>query len=124
MWQYIYLDTDVAFLRIKQSYVPFIHYRIAFFIHVFTSILVLPAGFTQFSKYIRRKVPDIHRVSGWIYASVVVLLAGPSGFMIGIYANGGISSQIAFCLLGVLWILFTILAIFSIRRKKVIAHQK
>ena len=124
MWQYIYLNTDVAFLRIKQPYISLLHYRIAFFIHVFTSIIVLPAGFTQFSKYIRKKIPDIHRISGWIYASVVILVAGPSGFIIGIYANGGISSQIAFCMLGILWVLFTILAIRSIRKKKVISHQK
>ena len=124
MWQYIYLDTDTAFLRIKQTYVPMLHYRLAFFIHVFSSMLALPAGFTQFSKYIRRKMPDVHRVSGWIYASVVVLVAGPSGFIIGIYANGGWCSQIAFCMLGFLWVLFTILAIFSIRKKKVKEHQK
>lgn len=69
-------------------------------------------------------MPDVHRVSGWIYASVVVFVAGPSGFIIGIYANGGLSSQIAFCMLGFLWILFTILSIFSILKKKVKEHQK
>lgn len=123
MWQYIYLDADTAFLRIKQTYVPMLHYRLAFFIHVFSSILVLPAGFTQFSKYIRRKAPELHRFSGWIYATIVIFIAGPSGFVIGIYANGGLSSQLAFTLLGFLWVLFTILAIFSIRRKKVKDHQ-
>lgn len=123
-WQYIYLETDVAFLRIKQTFVPMLHYRIAFFVHVFTSILVLPAGFTQFSKGLRRKLPSVHRFSGWIYSSIVILVAGPSGFIIGIYANGGMSSQIAFCMLAVLWVLFTCLAIQRIIKKKVISHQK
>ncbi len=123
-WQYVYLETDVAFLRIKQTYVPMLHYRIAFFAHVLSSIWVLPAGFTQFFPYFRRKIPVVHKVSGWIYSIITILVAGPSGFIIGLYANGGLSSQIAFCLLGFFWTLFTFLAVQKIRKRKVISHQK
>jgi uncharacterized membrane protein len=105
--QYIPIDTDVAFLRIKQDYIGLWHYRVAFFAHVFTAPLCLLAGFTQFSKGLRRKWPRVHRVSGWIYVASVVLIAAPSGFVMGIYANGGWPSQIAFCVLGILWFVFT-----------------
>ncbi|MGB1241783.1 MAG: DUF2306 domain-containing protein [Chitinophagales bacterium] len=122
--QYIPINFDVAFLRIKQDYIQLAHYRIAFFVHVFSSIFVLLAGFTQFSKYIRKHYYFIHKWSGWLYGGVVILLAAPSGFLIGVYANGGISSQIAFCLLGILWFLFTVLAIFKAIKKDIVAHRR
>ncbi|MFI5205215.1 MAG: DUF2306 domain-containing protein, partial [Flavobacteriales bacterium] len=92
-------------------------------IHVYTSLLVLPAAFTQFIPYFRKHMPRVHRWGGWFYATVVILLAGPSGFVIGIYANGGVPSQIAFCTLAVLWVLFTVIAINKIRKRKYAEHQ-
>ncbi len=122
--QYIPIKNDAAFLAIKQSYIHLIHYRVAFFVHVFSAIFVLLAGFTQFSKKIRTKFPVIHKRMGWLYVLVTLLLAGPSGFIIGIYANGGISSKIAFCLLSVLWIFFTALSLLKIIKKQVLSHRK
>jgi uncharacterized membrane protein len=121
--QYLPVSTDVAFLSIKQDYIHLLHYRIAFFIHVFSAVFVLLAGYTQFSGAIRRKYPKVHRRLGWLYAIVTIFLAGPSGFIIGIYANGGLSSQIAFCLLAVLWIVFTVLAVLRIIKKRVASHR-
>lgn len=109
--QYIPYNTDVAFLRIKQDVIDIPFYKLAFFIHVYTAIFVLPAGFTQFSVYIRRNFTLIHKYSGWIYAVTVILLTGPSGFYMGLYANGGAISQVSFCLLAILWIYFTSMAI-------------
>lgn len=111
MWeitlQYIPWNEDVAFLRIKQEYMGLAYYRQAFFLHVYTAILSLLAGFTQFFPGITRRAPLLHRYSGWLYVGVVIALAGPSGFVIGLHANGGLSSQIAFCLLGILWVYCT-----------------
>ena len=42
----------------------------------------------------------------------------------GIYANGGLSSQIAFILLAILWFLFTTLALLKAKNKDFIAHEK
>jgi uncharacterized membrane protein len=122
--QYVPISTDVAFLRIKQDYIGMTHYQTAFFVHVFTAIAVLPAGLTQFSRYIRKHYRNVHRGAGYVYVVAVVLLAGPSGFVIGIYANGGLSSQIAFCLLAALWVYFTIKAVQTIRSKKVGEHRR
>ncbi|MDP1801355.1 MAG: DUF2306 domain-containing protein [Bacteroidota bacterium] len=121
--QYIPIKTDVAFLAIKQEYIHLIHYRIAFFIHVFSAIFVLLAGYTQFSKKIRSQFPVIHKRMGWLYVIVTLFLAGPSGFVIGMYANGGLSSKIAFCLLSVLWIIFTVIALLKILKKQVLLHR-
>ena len=123
-WQYISLNTDVAFLRIKQDHIGLWYYKIGFFIHAFSSIFVLPAGFTQFNKWIRTNYRKVHRIMGKIYIGVVVLLAAPSGLLLGIYANGGIGSQIAFCTLAVLWFTFTLQAYLKIRSGNVLEHQK
>jgi hypothetical protein len=122
-FQYIPYNTDVAFLRIKQDYVPFFHYRLFFFIHVYSSIFVLPAAFTQFSPSLLRKRPALHKLLGKIYAYTVLLLAAPSGFVIGLYANGGIFSRIAFCTLAILWFYFTLMAVFKIKKKKILDHK-
>lgn len=72
--QYIPYNSDVAFLRIKQDVIDVPYYKLAFFTHVYTAIMVLPAGFTQFSSYIRRNFVYLHKTTGWIYATVVILL--------------------------------------------------
>ena len=122
--QYLPIDTDVAFLSIKQDYIHMAHYRIAFFVHVFSAIFALLAGLTQFSKYIKQKAMGLHRKAGWLYAGITILAAGPSGLIIGIYANGGWTSQLAFCLLAVLWVVFTFIAIQKIRKKQIVSHRK
>ncbi len=121
--QYIPFDTDVAFLRIKQDYISRTYYKWAFFIHAYTAILALAAGFTQFSSLIRSQFPRIHRISGWLYLVVVLLLAGPSGIIIGIHANGGWSSQLGFCLLGIMWIYFSWIALQKIKQRNIQAHR-
>ena len=45
---YMPYHTDVGFLRIKQQYIDIDLWRTAFFIHVYASMWVLFAGFTQF----------------------------------------------------------------------------
>lgn len=124
MLQYVPWHTDVAFLRIKQDYVVYGYYRWSFFVHVYFSMWVLLAGFTQFSGKIRRKLPVVHRWSGWVYVACILLLVAPSGFIMGIYANGGLYSQIAFCLLAILWFYFTLLAMLKLRKGNYPAHQR
>lgn len=122
--QYFPFDTDIAFLRIKQQYVDIPHYIPAFAIHTFSSIICLLAGFTQFSPIVRKRWPSLHRTMGKVYVISVLALIAPSGFIIGLYANGGIWSQIAFCLLAVLWFVFTALAYQAIRKGQVVRHRK
>jgi uncharacterized membrane protein len=122
--QYIPFDTDVAFLRIKQDEIAILYYRLAFFTHVYLSILVLPAGFIQFFSYILKKFPRFHRLNGWIYLITILAFAGPSGLIMGFHANGGWSSQLAFCLLAILWIMFTALAGYYAIKKRFARHRE
>ena len=42
----------------------------------------------------------------------------------GFYANGGVTSKIAFVLLAILWLFFTYKALLLAKQKKFTAHQK
>lgn len=121
--QYVSIDTDVAFLRIKQDYTDRLYYSIAFFVHAFAAVLALPAGFTQFSKALRRKNPALHRRAGRVYVWAILLLAAPTGFIIGLHANGGWSSQLAFCLLALGWFWFTWKAVERIKAGDFKGHR-
>jgi uncharacterized membrane protein len=121
---YIPYNTDVGFLRIKQQYISIDHWRIAFFIHVYASIWVLLAGFTQFSKKIQRNNHRLHRIMGYIYVTDVLLITGPAGLLMGFYANGGITSRIAFVSLALLWIFFTAMALIKAKQKNFKAHRR
>ena len=121
---YTSLRTDVAFLQLKQMYIHITLWRVAFFTHVFTSMFALVAGFTQFSKTLLKKKPKLHRTMGYIYVVDILFVTGPSGLIMSYYANGGISSQIAFGLLSVLWIVFTAIALNKAIKKDFISHKK
>lgn len=105
--QYVPLNLDVAFLRVKQEEIALPHYQWAFFIHVYTSIFVLLLGILQFSPYLRKRYPHVHRKVGKGYVLLILAFAGPSGLVMGYYANGGLWGQISFCLLSALWLYTT-----------------
>lgn len=121
---YIPYNTDVGFLRIKQQYIDIDHWRTAFFIHVYASMWVLFAGFSQFSKNLLRNNTGLHRAFGYIYVVDVLLITGPAGLVMGFYANGGLPSRIAFVSLAVLWIFFTAMALIKAKQKDFKAHRQ
>ena len=120
---YIPVKNDAGFLQLKQEYIHITEWRVAFFTHVFTSILVLVAGFTQFSKKFLKQQPKLHRTVGYIYVINILMVTGPSGLLMSFYANGGVSSQTAFVLLSVLWIGFTAMALYKAIKKDFTAHR-
>jgi uncharacterized membrane protein len=120
---YIPYNTDVGFLRIKQDYISIDHWRTAFFIHVYASMWVLFAGFSQFSRSLLRNRPKLHRTLGYVYVANVLLITGPAGLIMGFYANGGLLSRIAFVSLAILWIFFTAMALIKAKQKNFKAHR-
>lgn len=61
---------------------------------------------------------------GYIYVTDVLLITGPAGLLMGFYANGGITSRIAFVMLAFLWIFFTAMALIKARQKDFKAHRR
>ncbi|MGG9963235.1 DUF2306 domain-containing protein [Ferruginibacter sp. SUN106] len=122
--QYIPYNTDVGFLRIKQHYLGVTAWRWAFFIHVYSSLFVLLAGFSQFSKNLQKRNASLHRKLGYAYVLNILCITGPASLIMGFYANGGITSQLSFVLLSLLWLYFTGRAVLEAKQKKFDAHQR
>lgn len=116
--------TNIDFLATKQDVLHIKPWKIAFYIHISSSFLVILAGLTQFSNTILKKYPKTHRNIGKLYVAVILFVSGPSGLLMAFYANGGILGQIAFTTLSILWITFTYLAYHYIRKGNVFKHGK
>ncbi len=121
---YIHFEPYVDFLATKQLVYHIKPWRYSFYIHVFTSPLVIVFGLFQFSRWIYARAPRFHRISGYIYVIVLLLITGPAAFVMSLYANGGYVAQISFVTLSTLWILFTFLAYRKVRKHDYEAHVK
>jgi uncharacterized membrane protein len=121
--QYASFDLQVGFLREKQAYIHITAWRVAFYIHVFSSILTLLAGFSQFSSDFLKKHLRIHRLIGRIYVWEVLLVIFPSALVMAVYANCGLPSKSAFLLLDGLWFWFTLKALIEIKRGNIARHR-
>jgi len=60
---------------------------------------------------------------GYIYVVDVIFLAGPSGLVMGFYANGTVWAKVSFVLLSFLWIVFTGIAFMRVKEKDFISHR-
>jgi uncharacterized membrane protein len=116
-------DPHVGFLKVKQDYLQIPIWKAVFYIHVFSAILTLLAGFTQFSTFILTRHRKIHKILGRLYAWNIFLVNFPSGFIMAIYANGGFPSKIAFLILDCLWFAFTLKAVVEIKRGNIQSHK-
>lgn len=121
--QYATFDLHVGFLELKQDYIHITIWRVAFYIHVFSSILTLLAGFSQFSPEILKEHRRVHKWVGRIYVWDVLLINFPSGLIMGIYANGHIPSKIAFLTLDCLWFWFTLKAVLEVKKGNIPSHR-
>jgi len=119
---YTAMRSNVNFLLTKQHIYHLRYWRMSFYTHVFTSCLVLVAGFTQFAPRLLARRPRIHRVMGWAYLVVVTIISGPAAFIMALYANGGLPARTSFVLLSVLWIIFTLFAGYYALRRKFVLH--
>lgn len=121
---YLPVRDDAGFLQIKQQYLGITHWRMAFWVHVFTSMLALLAGFTQFFPQILRRMPRLHCWMGRAYVVNVCLVTGPASLIMGFYANGGVTSRVAFITLACGWLLTTALGWRTAVRRQWVKHRE
>lgn len=114
---------DVDFLLTKQAIIHLDHYRLAFYIHIFSSVLVLASGALLFSSWLLKYSPVVHRFFGRIYVLLVLLLSAPSGLVMAFYANGGPGVILSFVLLTPLWWYFTLQGLISALQKDFYNHR-
>jgi hypothetical protein len=104
---YFSFKYDVDFLLTKQSVLHLKIWRLAFYTHISSSMVVLLFGGFQFSKSLIFGNPKIHRLLGKIYVFLVLGIAAPSGLIMAFYANGGIWAKTSFVTISILWWFFT-----------------
>ena len=114
---------NVQFLVLKQAYIHNPVWKTAFYIHVFSAIIALLAGFTQFSRDFLRENPKLHRLIGKIYVANILVINFPAGLIMGVYANGGFAGRTAFLLLDGLWFYFTLKAFTSAKSRRFVDHK-
>lgn len=85
-------------------------------------VALLVGGF-QFSAWLRRRRPALHRWTGRVYLGAV-LVGGVGGFGIAAIAHGGGPTQAAFTLLAVLWLYSAARAYGAIRGGDVDEHRR
>ncbi|MCR9171970.1 MAG: DUF2306 domain-containing protein [bacterium] len=119
---YVDGESHVGFLRDKQLIYHIKTWRYSFYTHVFTSPIVIIAGLLQFNRWVLANWPKVHKISGYTYTLVVLFVTGPAAFVMSLMANGGYPAQISFTTLSVLWIFFTYLSYYHIKRGSVRAH--
>lgn len=121
-----YLDfkPNIEFLVTKQLVYHIDLWRIAFYVHVFSSVFVIFSGAFQFSKVVIKKYPRWHRFFGYTYISLLLLISGPGALIMSFYANGGIPAQTSFVILSILWISFTLIALVRVFQKRYLEHGK
>lgn len=114
---------DVQFLLLKQAYIHNKVWKTAFYIHVFSAIIALFAGFTQFSPEFLRQYRKIHRLIGRIYVWDILAVNFPAAMIMAVYANGEMVGKSAFVLLDVLWFWFTYQAYATARKRNFGNHK-
>jgi uncharacterized membrane protein len=116
--------TDIHFLQKKQAYLPNTCWRVAFYVHVFSAVFALMAGFTQFSDYILKQSKAVHRWVGKMYVAVILILNFPAAMVMAFYANGLWPSRLAFIILDCAWFYFTWRAYAAARQKDIVSHKQ
>ena len=122
--QYTSFEDRVGFLEFKQDYLSITPWKIAFYVHVFSSIFTLLAGITQFSPEILKNHRRLHRLLGRIYAWNIILINFPVGLIMAVYANGHWPSKLAFLILDSLWFWFTLKAVIAIKKGDIVRHRE
>ncbi|MFK7807882.1 MAG: DUF2306 domain-containing protein [Saprospiraceae bacterium] len=114
---------DVDFLQTKQLIIHLDHYRIAFYSHIFSSLIILFSGGLLFVNVLLKKYASIHRLLGKLYVGLLLGIAAPSGFVMAFYANGGWMAKASFLILTPLWWWFTYKGYQTARSRQFSAHR-
>lgn len=122
--QYLSFESNTGFLNYKQQLIDNKFWLTTFYTHVFTCIVCLFAGLTQFSGTILRNHQKLHRLFGRIYFYNILLINFPAGVILAIYANGHFPGKLAFLILAILWFYFTIAAVIFIRSGNIQKHKE
>ncbi|MEO9966394.1 MAG: DUF2306 domain-containing protein [Reichenbachiella sp.] len=94
-----------------------------FYQHIGFGAMTMLTGWTQFSRKLRVRNINIHKVLGKIYV-ISVLLSGTAGLYLSFYATGGLIASFGFGIMAVLWVITTFMAFITVKKGEITAHQQ
>lgn len=92
-------------------------------LHFFIAGLALMLAPVQLSVGLRRRMPALHRLLGWLYA-VSVLIGSVAGLSLAFHAQGGVPARMAFVLLALLWPCLTAIGIWRAIAGDFVSHRR
>lgn len=96
---------------------------LAFLLHISLAPLALLVGCLQLLPWLQAKLPGLHRWTGRIYG-IAVLIAGISGLVVALGAEGGVVASIGFGVLAVTWLYVTTRGIVHAMAHEVVEHRR
>jgi len=99
-------------------------HRTAVYLHVFGAAVAMLLGPLQFTARVRERWLNLHRWTGRAYLGLGVLVGGLAGLYLARFAYGGLTAQIGFGALAVLWLYSGVRAYLAIRRRSILEHQR
>lgn len=124
VFQYTGQAWDIDFLLSKYKIVHQTYYKVAFMIHIYSSLVILISGGFLFLSFSNDLIKSIHRIIGKVYVVLLLLLAAPSGLIMACHANGGFSAKVSFIFLTFIWWWSTYQGYVQIRRGNISNHRK
>ncbi len=118
-----YLPPNFTGFLLDKKEIFYAHYAYYFYAHIFGAAIALFSGIVQvlsaaYGKY------RLHRWAGKAYSWSVLLLAGPSGLLMGFFAIGGNVGIVNFVILSGLWWFTTLMGWLHIKKGNTPAHRK
>ena len=97
-------------------------WSLAFYLHIAGGGIALICGWPQFVKNWRAKNLSLHRLLGRIYV-IAVFASGLAGLYIAFFATGGRAAVLGFLFLAIAWLITTLMAYITIKKKAIEHHQ-
>lgn len=121
-WPYFVSDEPFDFLIEKGRLADDPIWYAAFVHHIAGALVCLLSGPLLLSRRALARSVALHRVLGWAYVIGVLVIGGPTGLYLALFAKGGLASQVGFALAGVAWLATTWLGLVAVRRRRLAAH--
>ncbi|AYQ34014.1 DUF2306 domain-containing protein [Runella sp. SP2] len=116
---YLSFEPEIDFLTTKTDRVlAKKDFQVGFYVHILSSWWVMGIGLLQFIPSFVKKYRRLHQTLGKVYVFSILFLAAPSGFVLALYANGGLPAKVGFSLQCLVWWLTTLVAWYEIRKNQ------
>lgn len=99
-------------------------YRVAFYIHIFSSPFVLLNGLLLLNSYMQSHYRALHRVMGRVQVMVLLLFVLPSSLMMSQHAYAGWLAGLSFIVLSLATATCAIIGVVHVRRGCLALHQR